>query len=243
MDAPAVPAVAYPTLPYPTLPYPKCYPNHILLSVTLPIPPSCYLPLPPPLPRFLPLADLYKKRYAMDGPAVPAVPDDCAGSVRIRGLKAFAAAVSGEPLSTLSDLRYEEDLAGMGGSHRDRSEYSGRSESSTASSGRIMHDGRPFEIALRQQGPSSQHSRAPPGMGSAHGSATGSVLSAGGGERGNRSLSGPGPVGAGYFGSGGSIGGGSDGEGWRSSKGSGLGGGWSGRWVVPPWVRLRCCWQ
>ena len=36
------------TLPYPTLPYPKCYPNHILLSVTLPIPPSCYLPLPPP---------------------------------------------------------------------------------------------------------------------------------------------------------------------------------------------------
>ncbi|CAM9809388.1 unnamed protein product, partial [Laminaria digitata] len=172
---------------------------------------------------FLPLADLYKKRYAMDGPAVPAVPDDCAGSVRIRGLKAFAAAVSGEPLATLSDLRYEEDLAGMG-SHRDRSDYSGRSESSTTSSGRIIHDGRPFEIALRQQGPSSQHSRAPPGMGSASGSATGSLLSAGGGgERGNRSLSGPVPVGTGYFGSGGSIGGGSDGEGWRSSTGSGLG--------------------
>lgn len=159
----------------------------------------------------------------MDGPAVPAVPDDCAGSVRIRGLKAFSAAVSGDPFTPApSDLVQYPDGDGMmvtatAGSHREnRSEYS---EASTSSgSYHYVQDGagRPFEIALRPSGPSSQHSgRVPPGMGS------GEVVGPGG-ERVSRSFSGPGP--GGYFGSGSSIGGGSDGDGWRASKGGGPGG-------------------
>lgn len=183
--------------------------------------------------RFLPLADLYKKRYAMDGPAVPAVPDDCAGSVRIRGLKAFATAVSGEPLAPLSspgDLLQHQDggpvvmMAGGGGGagstsshHREnRSEYS---ESSSGSHSHHLHDsGRPFELALRPSGPSSQHSshRAPPGMG-------GAGMVGQGGERATRSFSGSGPIGSGggYFGSGSSLGVASEGDAWRASKGSG----------------------
>lgn len=179
--------------------------------------------------RFLPLDDLYKKRYAMDGPAVPAVPDDCAGSVRIRGLKAFAAAVSGEPLSQTvvpSDPQYHDGdglmLMAGGGSHREnRSEYS---EASTSSgSHHIPHDGGSgllFELALRPSGPSSQHSgRAPPGMGGGGG---GGGMVGPGGERTARSFSGPGP--SGYFGSGSSLGAASEGDGWRASKGTGPGG-------------------
>lgn len=175
--------------------------------------------------RFLPLEDLYKKRYAMDGPAVPAVPDDCAGSVRIRGLKAFAAAVSGEPVSQAvpSDLQYHDGdgLMLLAGSHREsRSEYS---EASTGSGSHHMPrdsgSGRLFEFALRPSGPSSQHSgRAPPGMGGGGGG----VLVGPGGERTTRSFSGPGP--SGYFGSGGSLRAGSEGDGWRASKGTGPGG-------------------
>ena len=193
------------------------------------LPPSRRVDLP--VASFLPLADLYKKRYAMDGPAVPAVPDDCAGSVRIRGLKAFAAAVSAEPFAPVpADHQYHDGdglmlLPSAGSSYREnRSEYS---EASTGSGSHLMmsHDSaRAFELALRPSGPSSQHSgRAPPGMGS------GSVGP--GGERATRSLSGPGPMGAGggagggYFGSGSSLGAGSEGgEGWRASKGSGPGG-------------------
>ncbi|CAM9486147.1 unnamed protein product, partial [Scytosiphon promiscuus] len=181
----------------------------------------------------VPLCHLYKKRYAMDGPAVPAVPDDCAGSVRIRGLKAFATAVSGEPLAPLSApgdvVQYSDGhggllmmAAGGGGAgstsshHREnRSEYS---ESSSGSHSHHLHDsGRPFELALRPSGPSSQHSshRAPPGMGGGHG-----------GERPGRAFSGSGPIGTGggYFGSGSSLGAASEGDTWRASKGSGPGG-------------------
>lgn len=172
----------------------------------------------------------------MDGPAVPAVPDDCAGSVRIRGLKAFAAAVSAEPFAPVpADHQYHDGDGlmllpaggggGGGGSYREsRSEYS---EASTGSGSHLMmpHDStRAFELALRPSGPSSQHSgRAPPGMG-------GGGIVGPGGERATRSLSGPGPMGGGggggggYFGSGSSLGAGSEGgDGWRVSKGSGPG--------------------
>lgn len=163
---------------------------------------------------FLPLADLYKKRYAMDGPAVPAVPDDCAGSVRIRGLKAFAAAVSGESFTPMPPLHHDVDLVMMG-SIRDRSEYSGRSDISGGSGSHMMHDNRPFDLALRQQAPRSQYSRAPPGMGGGGGSGN---LAGPSGERVHRSSSGPGPMGSGYFGSGSSLGGGSEQGGRRSSR-------------------------
>lgn len=160
-------------------------------------------------PRFLPLADLYSKRYAMDGPAVPAVPDDCAGSVRIRGLKAFAAAVSGEPFTPTPIPLYDGDHLRMMSSHQhreQRSEYSGRSDASGGSGGgghhhAAVYNTHVFEVALRQQQQQAplppQYSRAPPGMGSGSGSLIGVA-----GERSHRSLSGPGPsgVGSGYMG-------------------------------------------
>ncbi|CAM9991966.1 unnamed protein product, partial [Hapterophycus canaliculatus] len=198
---------------------------------------------------FLPLADLYKKRYAMDGPAVPAVPDDCAGSVRIRGLKAFATAVSGEPLAPMPApgdvLQYGEGpvglmmMAGAGGGggggggagstsshHREnRSEYSESSSGSHSHSHHLHDSGRPFELALRPSGPSSQHSshRAPPGMSGGGGGG----MAGPGGERTSRSFSGSGPIvaGGGYFGSGSSLGAASEGDAWRASKGAGPGAG------------------
>lgn len=190
--------------------------------------------------RFLPLADLYKKRYAMDGPAVPAVPDDCAGSVRIRGLKAFAAAVTGEPFTPVPLSQYDGDTMVSAG-QRERSEYSGWSEASGGSSTHMAHDSRPFEIALRQQQPRPQYGRAPPGMGSGGGG----VLVPGG-ERVSRSASGPGHAGTGYFGSGSSLGGGSDGGGRRSSRGAGQGGacglfffvGWGAGGALVFWVKV-----
>lgn len=210
-----------------------------LRHTTIVAPPHVFVPsiVPSFHPfRFLPLEDLYKKRYAMDGPAVPAVPDDCAGSVRIRGLKAFAAAVSGEPLgqqqqAAPGDLQYHDGdglMLTSAGSHREssRSEYS---EASTGSGSHHMpHDrdgARLFELALRPSGPSSQHSgRAPPGMAGGGGGGGGSMVGPGG-ERTTRSFSGPGPMGtSGYFGSGSSLGAGSEGDGWRASKGTGPGG-------------------
>lgn len=163
----------------------------------------------------------------MDGPAVPAVPDDCAGSVRIRGLKAFAAAVSGEPVpQTPSDLQYLDGDGFMlkAGAHREsRSEYS---EASTGSSSHHhmpldggSGSGRLFELPLRSSGPSSQHGgRAPPGMAGGGG---GGMIGPGG-ERTSRSFSGPGP--SGYFGSGSSLGATSEGDGWHASQGVGPGG-------------------
>lgn len=158
----------------------------------------------------------------MDGPAVPAVPDDCAGSVRIRGLKAFVAAVSGEPFAPPPASLHYDAGSMMPGAHRERSEYSGWSEASGGSGSHLTHDSRPFEMALRQQAPRSQYGRAPPGMGSGGGGSAGLVGP--GGERVNRSASGPGAMGTGYFGSGSSVGGGSEGGGRRSSRGPGPGG-------------------
>lgn len=173
--------------------------------------------------RFLPLAELYKQRYAMDGPAIAAVPDDCAGSVRIRGLKAFVSAVSGEPFvpvhSAMHYLPEEIVTSGM----RDRSEYQW-SDTSGGSGSHLTHDSRHIDYAVRSQ-PSRAHQygRAPPGMANAgnNGSSANSV--GGGGERASRSLSGPGPIPAGYFTSGASLGGGSDG-GYRRGRGTGHGG-------------------
>lgn len=163
--------------------------------------------------RFLPLAELYKQWYAMDGPAVPAVPDDCAGSVRIRGLKAFAAAVSGEPFVPAHPaLHYQGDTM-MATQGRERSEY--QWSEASGGSGSYMtsqshESGRHhLDTALRPRQPRSQFSRVPPGMGSDRGGG-GSV---GGGVERSRSVSGP----LGYFNSGSSLGPGSEGGGRRTS--------------------------
>lgn len=152
----------------------------------------------------------------MDGPAVPAVPDDCAGSVRIRGLKAFAAAVSGEPfLPAHQALHYQGDTM-MATKGREQSEYqwseaSGGSGSHHMSQQSHESSRHHLEYSLRQGQPRSQYGRTMPGMGSSGGS-TRSV-----GERSSRSLSGP--LGTGYLGSGVRVGGGSEGGARRSSRG------------------------
>lgn len=181
--------------------------------------------------RFLPLADLYKQRYAMDGPAVPAVPDDCAGSVRIRGLKAFAAAVSGEAFVPAHPaLHYQGDTM-MATQGYERSEY--QWSEASGGSGSYMtsqshESGRHhLDNALRSGQPRSQFSRAPPGMGSDRGGG-GSV-----GGRVERSRSMSGPLGRGYFTSGSSLGAGSEGGGRRSSsRGAGPAGEWSIQIVI-----------
>lgn len=143
----------------------------------------------------------------MDGPAVPAVPDDCAGSVRIRGLKAFAAAVSGEPFTPVPPLHYDAGI-GYGGPSSHRSEYSGWSEPSGGSGSHLGVDsGRSFELSQKQQTRrSQQYVRAPPGIG-------GNMIGPGG-ERMGRSASGSSHINA-YFGSGSSSLGGSEGGGRR----------------------------
>lgn len=175
-----------------------------------------------PILRFLPLADLYKQRYAMDGPAVPAVPDDCAGSVRIRGLKSFAAAVSGEPFVPAHPAMHYPGDNMMSAGQRERSEYQW-SDASGGSGSHLTHDGRHIDYAVRSQQSRSQYSRAPPGMGGSNAGVGGGTAGAGG-ERSSRSMSGPGPGSNAYFNNGGSVAGGSDNGQRRPSRGTGPGG-------------------
>lgn len=163
----------------------------------------------------------------MDGPAVPAVPDDCAGSVRIRGLKAFAAAISGEPFVPAHPALHCQGDTMMTSQGRERSEY--QWSEASGGSGSYMtsqsHESGRYHLdnAVRGTGqPRSQFGRVPPGMGSDRG---------GPGSERSRSMSGP--LGTGYFSTGSGLGGGSEG-GRRPSRGPGSSGEGVGR--------LGFCW-